>query len=82
MLRRVLTFASPYKTRFFISLALAIILALFSPVRPFLIQVTINDYIRTGVNSTGGVKMRMEELVIWITIIQLGLLLVESAHRY
>ena len=82
MLRRVLTFASPYKTRFFISLALAIILALFSPVRPFLIQVTINDYIRTGVNSTGGVKMRMEELVIWITIIQVGLLLLESALRF
>jgi ATP-binding cassette subfamily B protein len=78
----VLTFASPYKTRFFISLALAIILAAFSPVRPFLVQVTINDYIRTGVNSTGGVKMRMEELVIWITIIQVGLLLVESALRF
>lgn len=82
LLRRVLTFASPYKNRFYLSLALAIILAIFSPVRPYLIQLTINDYIRTGVNSNGPEKMRMEDLIVWITIIQVGLLLVESALRF
>lgn len=82
LLRRVLTFASPYKRRFYISIILAIILAVFSPVRPYLIQFTINDYIRTGVNSTGATTMKMGELIIWITIIQIGLLLVESALRF
>lgn len=82
LLRRVLAFASPYKTRFFISLALAIILALFSPIRPYLIQLTVNDYIKTGVNGTGGVKIEMEKLLVWITVIQIGLLLVESALRF
>ena len=82
LLRRVLKFASPYKRRFYISLALAIILALFSPVRPYLVQLTVNDYIKEGVNGDGAVKIRMEELVIWITIIQIGLLLLESALRF
>jgi ATP-binding cassette, subfamily B, multidrug efflux pump len=82
LLRRVLSFAAPYKRRFFISLALAIILALFSPIRPYLIQLTVNNYIKEGVNGDGAVKIKMEELLIWITIIQVGLLLLESALRF
>lgn len=82
LLRRVLGFASPYKRRFFISLALAIILALFSPIRPYLIQLTVNNYIKVGVNGPESVKINMEELLIWITIIQVGLLLLESALRF
>jgi ATP-binding cassette, subfamily B, multidrug efflux pump len=82
LLRRVFSFASPYKTRFFISVALAIILAIFTPIRPYLIQLTINDYVKQGVGGTPEVKIRMEELIIWITIIQIGLLIVESALRF
>jgi len=82
LLRRVLKFASPYKRKFYISLALAIILAFFSPIRPILIQITVNDYIRKGVNGNGPVKIRMEEMLIWITIIQIVLLLIESALRF
>jgi ATP-binding cassette, subfamily B, multidrug efflux pump len=82
LLRRVLRFASPYKRRFFISLALAIVLALFSPIRPYLIQLTVNGYIKVGVNGEGTVKIQMEQLLIWITIIQVGLLLIESALRF
>jgi len=82
LLRRVLKFASPYKRKFYISLALAIILAFFSPIRPILIQITVNDYIREGVNGKGPVKIRMEEMLIWITIIQIILLLIESALRF
>ncbi|MBO9572038.1 MAG: ABC transporter ATP-binding protein, partial [Chitinophagaceae bacterium] len=82
LLRRVLKFASPYKTRFFISLALAVILAFFSPVRPLLIQHTVNDYIKQGIGSSEGVKMQMKDLIIWLTIIQIGLLILESALRF
>lgn len=82
LLSRVLRFASPYKSRFYLSVGLAVILAIFSPVRPFLIQLTINDYVRTGVNAAGAEKLRMEDLIIWITLIQVGLLLVESALRF
>jgi ATP-binding cassette, subfamily B, multidrug efflux pump len=82
LLSRVLKFASPYKTRFFIALALAIVLALFSPVRPYLIQFTVNNYIKEGVNGAGEVKIKMEEMLIWITVIQVGLLLLESGLRF
>ena len=82
LLRRVLQYAAPYKRKFLISVALAVLLALFSPVRPILIQVTVNDYIKNGVNSQGSTRIRMEELVIWITIIQIVLLLAESALRF
>lgn len=82
LLSRVLRFAAPYRSRFILSLVLAIVLALFSPVRPYLVQLTINKYIRDGVQGTQEVKIRMEDLIIWITIIQIGLLLVESALRF
>lgn len=82
LLRRILAFASPYKNRFYLSIALAIILALFSPIRPHLIQLTINDYIRTGAVSDGAEKLRMVDLIVWITVIQIGLLLLESALRF
>lgn len=82
LLHRVLSFASPYKRKFYISIILAIVLAFFSPLRPYLIQLTINDYIKTGVGASEPGKLRIEELIIWITVIQIGLLLVESALRF
>lgn len=82
LLRRVLQFAAPYKRKFFISVTLAILLAVLSPVRPILIQVTVNDYIKNGVDANGSTKIRMEELVIWITVIQIALLLIESGFRF
>ncbi len=82
LLKRVFRYAAPYKNKFIISLLLAILLAVLSPVRPGLIQLTINDYVKQGVRGDQGVRMRMEELVIWITVIQIGLLLLESAFRF
>lgn len=72
LLRRVFTYAAPYKHRFFISIGLAILLALLTPVRPILIQLTVNDFIRNGSLAW----------IYWITLIQVGLLLVETAFRF
>lgn len=82
LLRRVFQYAIPYKKKFLLSLALAILLAVLSPVRPGLIQLTINDYVKTGVEGNNGVQIRMKELIIYITIIQIGILLLESAFRF
>ena len=46
LLRRVFHFAAPYKNKFYGSLVLAIVLAVIAPVRPLLIQLTINDGIK------------------------------------
>ena len=72
LLKRVFKYAAPYKKQFFISITLAIVLAVMSPVRPWLIQVTVDKYIRGGLVNT----------VIVITIIQIGLLLAETALRF
>ncbi|HEU4574499.1 MAG TPA: ABC transporter ATP-binding protein [Chitinophagaceae bacterium] len=72
LLRRVFQFVSPYRKRFYLSIGLSIILALITPLRPLLIQMTVNKYIAG----------KLAEMVIWITVIQIGILLVETAFRF
>jgi ATP-binding cassette, subfamily B, multidrug efflux pump len=72
LLKRVLQFSKPYRKIFFWSVGLAILLAMFTPVRPFLIQFTVDKFIRG----------RMYDWVIYITIIQVGFLLIESGLRF
>ena len=59
LLQRVFHFAAPYKNKFYGSLLLAVLLAVVAPLRPFLIQLTINDGIKGNVSAhfiqaTGG----------------------------
>ena len=82
LLKRVFQYAKPYKTKFILSVVMAILLAIVSPIRPWLIQITINDYVHQGVTGSKAVKMKMEEVIIWITVIQIGLLLLETAFRF
>jgi len=72
LLRRVFRYAAPYKKKFYLSIALAILLAIITPVRPMLIQVTVNKYIAHSATA----------MLINITLIQIGLLLVETAMRF
>jgi ATP-binding cassette subfamily B multidrug efflux pump len=82
LLKRVFQYAAPYKNKFILSVVMAILLAVISPVRPWLIQVTINKYVHQGVTGDAPLKMKMEEVIIWITVIQIGLLLIETAFRF
>jgi len=72
LLKRVFRYASPYKKKFYLSLVLAILLAVLAPVRPMLIQLTINLFIAA----------KDIDWVVWITVIQIVLLLVESGFRF
>lgn len=71
-LKKVFSFAAPYKKKVYISVILSILLALLSPLRPYLIQYTINTFIA---------DKNMYWLVM-ITIIQIGMLVVETAVRF
>ena len=82
LLKRVFQYAKPYKKKFILSVVMAILLAIISPIRPWLIQITINDYVHQGVTGNKAVKMKMEEVIIWVTVIQIGLLLLETAFRF
>lgn len=84
LLRRVFRYAAPYKNRVYLSIALSILLAVLSPLRPFLIQVTINNFIRKGATpgSALSIKEAAATMVIWVTILQIGLLLIETVSRF
>ena len=91
LLRRVLHYAGPYKQRFYWSVFLAVILAAFTPVRPWLIQVTINRGIEGKTESAGGwlnslidslQLNNLADVIIAITVIQIILLIGETYLRY
>jgi ATP-binding cassette subfamily B protein len=72
LLKRVLRFAAPYKKRFYFSIVLSIILAIFTPIRPYLIQRTVDVHI-AGYDYSW---------VVIITIIQIAFLLLETGLRF
>lgn len=80
LLRRVFHFAAPYKNKFYSSLLLAVVLAVIAPVRPFLIQLTINDGIKN--NTASHIISGPGGFIIEITIIQIILLLLETGFRF
>lgn len=80
ILKRVFSFTKPYRKQFYISIILSVVLAVMAPLRPFLIQITINDGLNNSmaahfINGPGG-------FIIEITIIQIVLLLVETSCRF
>jgi len=72
LLRRVFHYAAPYKKKFWLSVILAILLALITPLRPLLIQKTVDQYI----------SHEMTRMLINITLIQVALILVETGMRF
>lgn len=82
LLRRVFSFAAPYRNRFYLSLFMAIVLAVLSPVRPYLIQLSVNQYIKQGAAVQGESKNPFIEMIVFITIWQIVLLVAESLIRF
>lgn len=80
VLRRVMGFTRPYKGKFILSLVLAILLAIVAPLRPWLIQLSIQqglDPAAQGFFLNGPGAFLLE-----ITIIQVVLLVAETAARF
>ena len=72
IIRRILRLVQPYRSTFAISLVLTISLAFISPVRPLLIQYTIDHFIDAG-DYQGLLRM---------TILLVALLIVQSVAQY
>ncbi len=72
ILRKVFAFARPYKKKVYISVLLSIVLAVISPLRPYFIQYTVNHFIAD----------KNTYWLILITIIQIGMLLLETVFRF
>ena len=72
LLRRVFKYTVPYKKKFWGSVVLAIVLAVITPVRPMLIQLTVNEYI----------LKEMPKMLVMITMIQIGFIFFETGIRF
>lgn len=72
LLKRVFEYVSPYKNSFGWSVALTIILAIVAPMRPLLIQYTLDKHIFTD-NYEG---------LLNITLLMLGLLILQTIAQY
>jgi ATP-binding cassette subfamily B multidrug efflux pump len=77
-LRRIFAYTGPYRGRFWLSVALAIVMAAVAPVRPLLINYTLEDILGGGGRSADIVIG-----LLWrITALQLAILVVETAMRF
>jgi ATP-binding cassette, subfamily B, multidrug efflux pump len=75
-LSRIFTYARRYNSVFTSSLLLAVVLSVLAPVRPYLVQLSIDKYAKH--NAT----QQMVTMFTWLFIIQIGLLLLETACRF
>ncbi len=72
LLRRIFSFAAPYKRSLWFSIFLSVVLAALSPLRPYLIQTSVDKYING----------RLLQGLIYISVIQLGALIIENLLRF
>ena len=72
LLKRIFAFTNPYRKTLYTAMTLSVVLALLSPLRPWLIQLSVDKY----------VKNNWLEGLIWMGVLQLVVLLVESGLRF
>lgn len=90
LMKRVFHFVKPYRSFFIASLTLAIVMAIFAPVRPYLIQLTVNKSIHNNLQIPHWIQQiiflknsnDIFRFIVNITIFQIVFLLVESAVRF
>jgi len=90
LLRRIFSYVKPYKNWFYLSLILAVIIAVFAPVRPLLIQLTIDKATGKNVHVPEWLSFILyfknlhvaTQLVIWVTVFQIFFIMVETLLRF
>ena len=90
ILKRVFSFVKPYKYVFVLNVILSIILAFATPVRPYLIQATVNAAIGKAVTFPGWVHWFLPsnafdsalQLILSITVFQVGFIIAETIMRF
>jgi len=90
VLKRVFTFVKPYRSRFIVSIILAVVLSFFTPVRPFLIQLTVDKATGKNVNAPWIIHLLFPnaqlsdalQFIISVTIFQIVFIFIETAARF
>jgi ATP-binding cassette subfamily B protein len=90
ILSRVFSFVGPYRFIFWINVFLGIFLAFFTPVRPYLIQATVNLAIGKQVNLPQWVHFVLPleafnsvlQLILAISLFQVAFIMIETIFRF
>ncbi len=90
LLSRVFHFVKPYRRSFYLSIMLAVVMAVFAPVRPYLIQLTVNKATGKPVEAPGWLESLLfntdisdaSRFIIAVTIFQIVFLFVETSVRF
>ncbi len=90
LLKRVFVFVKPYSKYFYTSLILAILMAFAAPIRPYLIQLTVNTAIGKNLAIPNWVNMilfgtdisNITRFIIAVTLFQVVFLLLETIIRF
>ena len=90
MLGRVFRFVKPYRWLFYLSIVLAILMAIFAPVRPYLIQLTVDKATGKAVLAPQWLKALLfgtdlsdaTRFIIAVTLFQVVFLFVETTIRF
>ncbi|MBS1627997.1 MAG: ABC transporter ATP-binding protein [Bacteroidetes bacterium] len=90
LLNRVFVFVRPYKKYFYISILLAIVMAVFAPVRPYLIQLTVDEATGKSIAAPEWLKLLLfntnitnaTSFIIAVTIFQIIFLFIETTIRF
>ncbi len=89
-LKRVFTFVRPYRLQFYSSLVMAVLLAVFAPVRPYLIQLTVDAATGKPINAPGWLHSLLlntdfnnaERFIVAVTVFQVAFIFIETAIRF
>jgi ATP-binding cassette, subfamily B, multidrug efflux pump len=72
ILKRIFSYTKPYRTAFYLSIFLTLFIALISPIRPILVQYTVDHFILKG-----------DQIGLWkMTLSMIALVLVQSLLQY
>lgn len=90
LLVRVFKFVKPYRALFYGSVLLAIVMAVFAPVRPYLIQLTVDMATGKTVHIPGWLKLFIDKqnlsdaskFIIAVTLFQVVFLFIETTIRF
>jgi len=72
LLRRIFFFAKPYKSTLYFAVIMSVLLAALTPLRPYLIQISVDKYIRQN----------LFQGLMWISAFHFGILVIESLLRF
>ncbi|MFN8690285.1 MAG: ABC transporter ATP-binding protein, partial [Cyclobacteriaceae bacterium] len=76
VLRRLMQFVKPYKGRFYLLVALTLLIGFLTPVRPYLVQYTLDHHVASG-DYAG-----MVEIIIWLFILLGFQAIAQYVHTY